>query len=136
MVLITLFELNVSVNVQEFSCSVVFVKLMLKSLLAVNLLLILPTLFSYTALKLMCKILLCNYQYCPSLFYDLIILYNILFNYGIIFFSDVQVLLFIQSIYTRAGPGIIMGGVLPFGCIFIQLFFILNSIWYVLHFKI
>lgn len=34
-----------------------------------------------------------------------------------------------QSIYTRAGPGIIMGGVLPFGCIFIQLFFILNSIW-------
>lgn len=39
---------------------------------------------------------------------------------------------FLQSIYTRAGPGIIMGGVLPFGCIFIQLFFILNSIWYVL----
>lgn len=34
-----------------------------------------------------------------------------------------------QSIYTRAAPGIIMGGVLPFGCIFIQLFFILNSIW-------
>ncbi|XP_068686162.1 transmembrane 9 superfamily member 2-like [Montipora foliosa] len=34
-----------------------------------------------------------------------------------------------QSIYTRAGPGIIMGGILPFGCIFIQLFFILNSIW-------
>ena len=29
-------------------------------------------------------------------------------------------------------PGIIMGGVLPFGCIFIQLFFILNSIWSVL----
>ena len=29
-----------------------------------------------------------------------------------------------------------MGGVLPFGCIFIQLFFILNSIWYVLQFKI
>lgn len=26
-------------------------------------------------------------------------------------------------------PGIIMGGVLPFGCIFIQLFFVLNSIW-------
>ena len=23
-----------------------------------------------------------------------------------------------------------MGGILPFGCIFIQLFFILNSIWY------
>ena len=34
-----------------------------------------------------------------------------------------------QSIYTKPIPGIIMGGVLPFGCIFIQLFFILNSIW-------
>lgn len=34
-----------------------------------------------------------------------------------------------QSMYTRPLPGIIMGGVLPFGCIFIQLFFILNSIW-------
>lgn len=34
-----------------------------------------------------------------------------------------------QSVYTQAIPGIIMGGVLPFGCIFIQLFFILNSIW-------
>ncbi|XP_042203941.1 transmembrane 9 superfamily member 2-like [Homarus americanus] len=34
-----------------------------------------------------------------------------------------------QSIYTQPLPGIIMGGVLPFGCIFIQLFFILNSIW-------
>ncbi|XP_033638145.1 transmembrane 9 superfamily member 2-like [Asterias rubens] len=34
-----------------------------------------------------------------------------------------------QSFYTRPFPGIIMGGVLPFGCIFIQLFFILNSIW-------
>ncbi|XP_022908111.1 transmembrane 9 superfamily member 2 [Onthophagus taurus] len=34
-----------------------------------------------------------------------------------------------QSVYTQAVPGIIMGGVLPFGCIFIQLFFILNSIW-------
>ncbi|XP_060516751.1 transmembrane 9 superfamily member 2 [Cylas formicarius] len=34
-----------------------------------------------------------------------------------------------QSIYTEPIPGIIMGGVLPFGCIFIQLFFILNSIW-------
>ena len=37
-----------------------------------------------------------------------------------------------QSLYTRPMPGIIMGGVLPFGCIFIQLFFILNSIWSVL----
>ncbi|XP_076066773.1 transmembrane 9 superfamily protein member 2 [Oratosquilla oratoria] len=34
-----------------------------------------------------------------------------------------------QSMYTQPLPGIIMGGVLPFGCIFIQLFFILNSIW-------
>ncbi|CAD6997010.1 transmembrane 9 superfamily member 2 [Ceratitis capitata] len=34
-----------------------------------------------------------------------------------------------QSIYTQPIPGIIMGGVLPFGCIFIQLFFILSSIW-------
>ncbi|CAI9736525.1 transmembrane 9 superfamily member 2-like [Octopus vulgaris] len=34
-----------------------------------------------------------------------------------------------QSFYTKPLPGIIMGGVLPFGCIFIQLFFILNSLW-------
>lgn len=34
-----------------------------------------------------------------------------------------------QSVYTQPMPGIIMGGILPFGCIFIQLFFILNSIW-------
>jgi len=34
-----------------------------------------------------------------------------------------------QSVYTKPLPGIVMGGVLPFGCIFIQLFFILNSIW-------
>jgi transmembrane 9 superfamily protein 2/4 len=34
-----------------------------------------------------------------------------------------------QSCYTKALPSILMGGVLPFGCIFIQLFFILNSIW-------
>lgn len=34
-----------------------------------------------------------------------------------------------QSIYTQPIPGIIMGGILPFGCIFIQLFFILNSLW-------
>ncbi|XP_052784678.1 transmembrane 9 superfamily member 2-like [Mya arenaria] len=34
-----------------------------------------------------------------------------------------------QTIYTKPIPGIVMGGVLPFGCIFIQLFFILNSIW-------
>jgi transmembrane 9 superfamily protein 2/4 len=34
-----------------------------------------------------------------------------------------------QIFYTKPLPGILMGGVLPFGCIFIQLFFILNSIW-------
>jgi transmembrane 9 superfamily protein 2/4 len=34
-----------------------------------------------------------------------------------------------QYFYTRPVPGIVMGGILPFGCIFIQLFFILNSIW-------
>lgn len=31
-----------------------------------------------------------------------------------------------QLFYTRPLPGIVMGGILPFGCIFIQLFFILN----------
>lgn len=36
-----------------------------------------------------------------------------------------------QNFYTQPIPGVIMGGVLPFGCIFIQLFFILNSLWYV-----
>lgn len=35
----------------------------------------------------------------------------------------------LQQLYTKPLPGILMGGVLPFGCIFIQLFFILNSIW-------
>ncbi|XP_046747460.1 transmembrane 9 superfamily member 2 isoform X2 [Diprion similis] len=34
-----------------------------------------------------------------------------------------------QSFYTQAVPGVVMGGVLPFGCIFIQLFFLLNSLW-------
>ena len=34
-----------------------------------------------------------------------------------------------QPMYTRPVPGILMGGILPFGCVFIQLFFILNSIW-------
>ncbi|KAK9393614.1 transmembrane 9 superfamily member 2-like [Crotalus adamanteus] len=34
-----------------------------------------------------------------------------------------------QSFFTKPLPGIVMGGILPFGCIFIQLFFILNSIW-------
>jgi len=34
-----------------------------------------------------------------------------------------------QTMYTQPLPGMLMGGILPFGCIFIQLFFILNSIW-------
>jgi len=34
-----------------------------------------------------------------------------------------------QVFYTRPIPGVVMGGILPFGCIFIQLFFILNSLW-------
>ncbi|KAK8775652.1 hypothetical protein V5799_031004 [Amblyomma americanum] len=33
------------------------------------------------------------------------------------------------TLYTEPMPAILMGGILPFGCIFIQLFFILNSIW-------
>nr|XP_008508219.1 PREDICTED: transmembrane 9 superfamily member 2-like isoform X2 [Equus przewalskii] len=35
----------------------------------------------------------------------------------------------LQTFSTKALFGIILGGILPFGCIFIQLFFILNSIW-------
>ena len=34
-----------------------------------------------------------------------------------------------KIIYFFPILGIVMGGVLPFGCIFIQLFFVLNSIW-------
>ncbi|KAL5476329.1 hypothetical protein EMCRGX_G026258 [Ephydatia muelleri] len=34
-----------------------------------------------------------------------------------------------QSWLSRAAPSALMGGILPFGCIFIQLFFIFNSIW-------
>lgn len=34
-----------------------------------------------------------------------------------------------QTVYTQPIPGVIMGGVLPFGCIFIQLYFIMSSIW-------
>jgi len=34
-----------------------------------------------------------------------------------------------QAIYTKPFPCVLMGGILPFGCIFIQLFFILTSIW-------
>jgi len=34
-----------------------------------------------------------------------------------------------QAVYTKPLPCVLMGGILPFGCIFIQLFFILTSIW-------
>ncbi|OQV14313.1 Transmembrane 9 superfamily member 2 [Hypsibius exemplaris] len=34
-----------------------------------------------------------------------------------------------QTLYTKPLPGVLMGGILPFGCIFIQLYFILNSLW-------
>lgn len=34
-----------------------------------------------------------------------------------------------QSFYTKRVPGILMGGVLPVGSVFIQLYFIFNSIW-------
>nr|XP_025843637.1 transmembrane 9 superfamily member 2-like [Vulpes vulpes] len=34
-----------------------------------------------------------------------------------------------QTFLTKPLFGIVIGGILPFGCIFIQLFFILNSIW-------
>jgi len=36
-----------------------------------------------------------------------------------------------QGWLSHPVPSSFMGGILPFGCIFIQLFFILNSIWYV-----
>lgn len=36
-----------------------------------------------------------------------------------------------QSWLSNPIPSSFMGGILPFGCIFIQLFFILNSIWLV-----
>jgi len=34
-----------------------------------------------------------------------------------------------QVWYMRALPSILMGGILPFGAVFVELFFILNSIW-------
>ncbi|XP_058392829.1 transmembrane 9 superfamily member 2-like isoform X1 [Diceros bicornis minor] len=34
-----------------------------------------------------------------------------------------------RTFFTKPLFGVVIGGVLPFGCIFIQLFFILNSIW-------
>ncbi|KAI8868920.1 hypothetical protein GQ42DRAFT_34731 [Ramicandelaber brevisporus] len=35
-----------------------------------------------------------------------------------------------QSFYLRPLPSIMMGGILPFGAIFIELYFILNSLWF------
>lgn len=35
-----------------------------------------------------------------------------------------------QPYYLRALPSIFMGGILPFGAIFIELYFIMNSIWF------
>ncbi|KAI9317096.1 hypothetical protein BX666DRAFT_1857790 [Dichotomocladium elegans] len=35
-----------------------------------------------------------------------------------------------QPFYLRAIPSILMGGILPFGAIFIELYFIMNSIWF------
>lgn len=35
-----------------------------------------------------------------------------------------------QPIYLRSIPSIFMGGILPFGAIFIELYFIMNSIWF------
>jgi transmembrane 9 superfamily protein 2/4 len=34
-----------------------------------------------------------------------------------------------QVWYMKAAPSILMGGVLPFGVVFVELFFILSSIW-------
>ena len=34
-----------------------------------------------------------------------------------------------QACYTSTLPSMLLTGLLPFGCIFIQLFFIFNSIW-------
>ncbi|KAI7868325.1 hypothetical protein BDF14DRAFT_1795404 [Spinellus fusiger] len=35
-----------------------------------------------------------------------------------------------QPVYLRSIPSILMGGILPFGAIFIELYFIMNSIWF------
>ncbi|KAL7327063.1 Transmembrane 9 superfamily member 2 [Mucor circinelloides] len=35
-----------------------------------------------------------------------------------------------QPMYLRSLPSIMMGGILPFGAIFIELYFIMNSIWF------
>ena len=35
-----------------------------------------------------------------------------------------------QVFYLRPLPSILLGGILPFGAIFIELYFIMNSIWF------
>ncbi|CAO3622305.1 unnamed protein product [Cunninghamella echinulata] len=35
-----------------------------------------------------------------------------------------------QPVYLRSWPSILMGGTLPFGAIFIEMYFIMNSIWF------
>ncbi|KAI9316908.1 hypothetical protein BX666DRAFT_2136548 [Dichotomocladium elegans] len=35
-----------------------------------------------------------------------------------------------QPVYLRPLPSILMGGILPFGAIFIELYFVMNSIWF------
>jgi transmembrane 9 superfamily protein 2/4 len=35
-----------------------------------------------------------------------------------------------QPFYMKTVPAIMIGGILPFGAIFIELFFILSSLWY------
>lgn len=35
-----------------------------------------------------------------------------------------------QPFYLRTIPSVLMGGLLPFGAIFIELYFIMNSIWF------
>ena len=34
-----------------------------------------------------------------------------------------------RSFFVKIVPGMIVGGILPFGCIFIESFFVMNSIW-------
>lgn len=35
-----------------------------------------------------------------------------------------------QPLYMKPVPAVMIGGILPFGAIFIELFFILSSLWY------
>ncbi|KAJ8681049.1 hypothetical protein QAD02_016836 [Eretmocerus hayati] len=36
----------------------------------------------------------------------------------------------VQKLHTQVIPAAVIGGITPFGCVFIQLFFIMNSLWY------